>query len=90
MIDQPGHPSPGSGSPKRVSSQPDWQGRSFRLHPLRELEPAFLRLARKALALVTVEQADYWRAQDPVFFRLCNSGELEASIENAEQQIAGM
>ena len=34
--DQPGHPSPGYGSPKRVSSQPDSRRKSFRLHPLRQ------------------------------------------------------
>ena len=35
MIDPIGPRSHGSGWPKRVSSQPDWRRRSFRLHPLK-------------------------------------------------------
>ncbi len=70
-----------------------WKDASVYLHEgildylLRKLEVVFPQLARKALKLVSDTQAAYWRNRDPVFYRLCSSGELEWSIKYLEQQI---
>jgi len=55
---------------------------------LRKLEVIYPGLARQALTLVANTQAAYWKVRDPVFFRLCSSGELESSILYLEQKIA--
>lgn len=45
-------------------------------YALQKIENLFPALVRKAIELVTVIQASYWRKEYPVFFSLCNSGEL--------------
>lgn len=54
---------------------------------LRKLESTFVRLVRRAVTLVAKEQGDYWRWRDPVFYRLCSSGELEWTIKHVEHQL---
>lgn len=55
---------------------------------LRTLEELLPLLARKALTLVTETQASYWRSRDPVFYRLCISGEIESSIKQLEHKFS--
>lgn len=54
---------------------------------LTKLEPVFIKLVRRALGLVTNEQAHYWRSRDPVFYRLCTQ-DIEWSIKRIEQTLA--
>lgn len=56
-------------------------------HVLSQLETIFPELVRKALELVTVAQAAYWRKRNPVFFHLCNNGELSWSLKAFEQRV---
>jgi len=66
-----------------VRDQEQWKDASVYLHEgtldyvLRKLGALFPQLARKALKLVSETQAAYWRSRDPVFYRLCSSGEFE-------------
>jgi hypothetical protein len=53
---------------------------------LRQLQAIFPRLVRKALKLVSETQANYWMQEDPVFFSLCCSGDVETSLRRFEQQ----
>jgi Domain of unknown function (DUF4365) len=57
-------------------------------HALRQIEKIFVPLARKALKRVSETEAQYWRRRDPVFYRLCSSGEMDLALQNIEQQIA--
>lgn len=57
-------------------------------YTLQKLEVIYPSLARQALTLVANTQAAYWRVRDPVFHRLCSSGELESSISYLEKKIA--
>jgi Domain of unknown function (DUF4365) len=55
-------------------------------YALQKLEVIFPRLVRAALKLVTETQPAYWRARDPVFLSLCDSGELTWSLAELEHQ----
>jgi hypothetical protein len=39
-------------------------------------QPIFSRAVRQALTLVIKTQASYWHARNPVFFSICQSGEI--------------
>jgi hypothetical protein len=45
-------------------------------YALQKLEPIFSRAVRQALTLVIKTQASYWHARNPVFFSICQSGEI--------------
>ncbi len=53
---------------------------------LKKLQQIFPTLVRKALKLVSQTEAAYWLQRDPVFFKLCVNGELEARLVQVEQQ----
>lgn len=55
---------------------------------LRQIERVFVPLVRKALKLVSEDEAEYWRCRDPVFHSLCNDGEMEWTLKRLEQQLA--
>ena len=54
---------------------------------LQVLEKLFPDLARKAIELVTVIQSSYWEDKDPIFFRLCGTGELEWILKRIEHEV---
>jgi hypothetical protein len=57
-------------------------------HALRQIEAVFVPLVRKALKLVSEDEAEYWRRRDPVFHSLCSNGEMEWTLKHLEQQLA--
>ena len=67
-----------------------WQDNYCLLHEktldnaLQKIEKLFPALVRKAIELVTVIQASYWRKENPVFFSLCSSGELNWILKKFE------
>jgi len=75
-----------------LRDQKEWDDPYVLLHErtldcvLRQLEAVFPKLVRKALKLISETQAAYWKSRDPIFFRLCSSGELEWSIKNIEER----
>jgi hypothetical protein len=70
----------------------EWKEEDIYLHEktldyaLQKIEMLFPALVRKALALVSETQASYWRNKDPVFFRLCSSGELTWTLRQLENK----
>jgi hypothetical protein len=69
-----------------------WKDETVYLHEqtldraLQKIEMLFPALVRKALALVSETQANYWRNKDPVFFSLCSGGELEWMLRRLEKE----
>lgn len=57
-------------------------------HALKQIEALFIPLLRQVIKLVTVDEADYWRHRDRVFYRLCGNGELEWTLKDLERRIA--
>lgn len=55
-------------------------------YALQKIEKIFPRLIRKALKLVTDTQFSYWVNHDPVFFNLCNRGDLLSRISQFEKR----
>lgn len=54
-------------------------------YALQKLHVIFPHVVRQALTLVTETQASYWRARDPVFFSLCQSGENLWPLQKLER-----
>jgi hypothetical protein len=55
-------------------------------YALRQIKDLFPAIVRKALKLVTETPASYWLHKDPVFFNLCNDGELTWALERPERE----
>lgn len=53
---------------------------------LQEIEKHFPTLVRKAIDLVADIQESYWRQKDPIFFKLCCSGELDGTLNRIENE----
>ncbi|WP_169543598.1 DUF4365 domain-containing protein [Sneathiella aquimaris] len=47
---------------------------------LQEIEKLFPTLVEKAIRLVTATQSAYWFRKDPIFHRLCSSGDLDFTL----------
>jgi hypothetical protein len=54
-------------------------------YALQKLEPIFSRAVRQALTLVIKTQASYWHARNPVFFSICQSGEILLRLRELER-----
>jgi hypothetical protein len=70
----------------------EWKDHYVLLHEktldqiLQEIEKLFPDLVRRAIAQVTEIERGYWLAKDPVFFELCNSGEIEWTLKQIEAE----
>jgi hypothetical protein len=62
-----------------------WLHEETLVYARQKLEPIFSRVVRQALTLVTETQASYWHARDPVFFSLCQSGEIHSLLRELER-----
>ncbi len=54
---------------------------------LQKLESKFIKLVKRAIEVVSQEQAEYWRGRDPIFQRLCSNGELEWTVKQIQHQL---
>ena len=70
----------------------EWDDGSTYLHEktlssaLEVMQRALPALVRKAIELVTYSEASYWQHQDPVFFKICSSGELDGTLNRLEHE----
>lgn len=76
-----------------IKDRDEWKDPYVYLHErtlgyaLEKIEKLFPRLVRKALRLVTRSQSTYWLHNDPVFYNLCSSGEIEWSLKRIEEEL---
>lgn len=76
-----------------VKDRAQWKDDFVLLHEssidfmLRKLESTFIKLVKRAIEVVSKEQAEYWRARDPIFQRLCSDGELEWAVKHIQHRL---